>query len=85
MQCFFLRGPVSSCIGLILFDSIGVLPEGVQCGPPATVGINAGDGMRHEDVTGSNTNDVINIEETTNIGVPGIWAFQVNGAEVLGK
>ena len=60
------------------------MPEGAQ-GSPATVGINAGDGVRAVNVTGTNTNDVINIENTTNIGVPGIWVFQVNGAEGLGN
>ena len=65
---------------------LGLLPvnASVGDGPPATVGLNAGDNVTFASVTGSNTNDVINIEQTTNIGVPGIWAFQVNGAEVLG-
>ena len=60
------------------------MPEGEQ-GSPATVGINAGDGVRAVNVTGTNTNNVINIENTTNIGVPGVWVFQVNGAEGLGN
>ena len=60
------------------------MPEGEQ-GSPATVGINAGDGVRAVNVTGTNTNNVINIENTTNIGVPGIWVFQVNGADGLGN
>ena len=56
----------------------------LDLGPPATVGLNAGDNKTFASVTGSNTNDIINIEQTSNIGVPGIWVFQVNGAEVLG-
>ena len=49
------------------------------------MGINAGDGVRAVNVTGTNTNDVINIENTTNIGEPGIWVFQVNGPGSLGN
>ena len=45
-------------------------------GQPATVGINAGDGINFETVTGTNTDAVINIASTTNIGIPGMWAFQ---------
>ena len=45
-------------------------------GEPATVGINAGDGMNFETVTGTNTDAIINISSTTNIGIPGMWAFK---------
>ena len=39
---------------------------------------------KFETVTGSNTNEVINVDSTTNIGIPGMWAFQVNEAEISG-
>ena len=65
---------------------LGLLPLNASAGdgPPATVGLNAGDNVTAVNVTGSNTNDVINIEQTSNIGVEGVWAFRVNGAEILG-
>ena len=53
-------------------------------GQPATVGLNAGDGVNFVNVTGSNTDDIINIASTTNIGIPGMWAFKVNGAQITG-
>ena len=53
-------------------------------GNEATVGLDAGDMMNSVTVTGSNTADVINIASTTNIGIQGIWAFQVNQAQITG-
>ena len=52
---------------------------------PPTVGLNAGDGETFASVTGTNTPNVINIDSTTNIGIPGMWAFQVNAAQVTGR
>ena len=51
---------------------------------PATVGLNAGDGVTFETVTGTNTDDIINIASTTNIGIAGLWAFKVNQAQITG-
>ena len=48
-------------------------------GTPAQVGFDAGDGERFFSVPGSQTNDIVNIDTTTNVGVPGVWMFQVNG------
>ena len=53
-------------------------------GVPATVGFNAGDMVNYDTLTGSNTPKVINISSTTNVGIPGKWAFQVNNDEVIG-
>ena len=50
----------------------------------ATVGLNAGDGRNFAIVPGSNTVGVINISNTSNVGIPGIWVFQANLAEVSG-
>ena len=49
----------------------------------ATVGFNAGDGENYEVLPGSNTADVIGIANTSNVGVPGLWVFQVNQAQNL--
>ena len=51
---------------------------------PATVGLNAGDSMTFASVTGTNTDAVLNIDTTTNIGTAGMWAFQVNAAQITG-
>ena len=43
----------------------------------ALAGINAGDYINYVTVPGSQTTDIINITKTSNIGVPGVWMFQV--------
>lgn len=54
-------------------------------GQQATVGFNAGDMMNFALVSGSNSADIINIDSTSNVGVPGKWVFQVNQENVTGK
>ena len=51
-------------------------------GTPAQVGFNAGDGVRFEIVPESRTSDIINIDMTSNVAVPGVWVFQVDGENV---
>ncbi|XP_041472236.1 uncharacterized protein LOC121421557 [Lytechinus variegatus] len=61
---------------------------------PAVVGVNAGDGEVYHTVPSSFTPDVVNIEETSNIGVPGRYVFDIGnvgniqnfmGQEVTGE
>lgn len=33
-------------------------------------------------IPGSRTPDIVNIEETTNVNVPGRWAFKIDGREI---
>ena len=57
-------------------------------GNAAHVGYDAGDGEWFENVPGSGTASIINITRTSNVGVNGVWAFQLNDAEsicALGK
>ena len=44
----------------------------------AVAGINFGDGMHHITISGSQTPSIVNIAETSNVGVPGVWIFRVN-------
>ena len=46
-------------------------------GGGAVAGINAGDGINHVTIPGSRTLSILNIEETSNVGVPGVWIFRV--------
>ena len=46
-------------------------------GTEALAGINAGDGIDHVTVSGSRTSSIINIVRTSNVGIPGVWMFQV--------
>ena len=51
-------------------------------GRPALVGVNAGDGIKQLNVSGSLTEDIINITTTSNVGMPGVWIFQLNGDDI---
>ena len=46
-------------------------------GTPASAGFNAGDGI-HFTIPGSLSDDIINITDTSNVGIPGVWMFQIN-------
>ena len=46
-------------------------------GFPALAGINSGDGVNFNAVPESKMPEIINIDETSNVGIPGIWMFQV--------
>ncbi|XP_065916878.1 uncharacterized protein [Dysidea avara] len=52
-------------------------------GTEALAGINAGDGENFETVPGSRTSGIINVQETSNIGIPGMWMFQINKVLVI--
>ena len=47
-------------------------------GAPAQVGLNAGDGIRSVTVPGSMTPAIVDIEMTSNVGIPGMWILQAN-------
>ena len=46
-------------------------------GTEALAGINAGDSINNVTVPGSRTLSIINIARTSNVGIPGVWMFQV--------
>ena len=45
-------------------------------------GFNAGDGQRYFSIPGSRTAGMAEVETTTNVGVPGRWAFRIDDAQV---
>ena len=49
----------------------------------AVVGINVGDGINHVTIPGSRTSSILNIEVTSNVGVPGTWIFRVDRGNIL--
>ncbi|KAM6963106.1 sushi, nidogen and EGF-like domain-containing protein 1 [Aplochiton taeniatus] len=51
-------------------------------GIAAQAGFNAGDGKRYFNIPGSRTDDVVAVEETTNVGNPGRWVFRIDHAQV---
>jgi hypothetical protein len=50
--------------------------------PYPQAGFNAGDGQRYFNIPGSRTADMAEVETTTNVGVPGRWAFRIDDAQV---
>nr|XP_054773489.1 sushi domain-containing protein 2-like [Lytechinus pictus] len=54
-------------------------------GIPAQVGFNAGDGVTFYSVPASRTADVVDIETTSNIGVPGRWVFRTDNSNIQGQ
>ena len=51
-------------------------------GDEAVAGINAGDGVNSITIPGSQTPSIINIAQTSNVGIPGVWMFAVEGTNV---
>ncbi len=52
-------------------------------GSPAQIGFNAGDGVHFYSLPMSQTDSVLNMTSTSNVGVPGAWVFLVSGASVI--
>ena len=50
-------------------------------GNAALVGYNAGDCIRYRTVRESRTAEIINITKTSNVGMPGVYVFKVDGME----
>ncbi|XP_078521748.1 sushi, nidogen and EGF-like domain-containing protein 1 isoform X3 [Lissotriton helveticus] len=51
-------------------------------GIAAQAGFNAGDGKRYFNIPGSRTDDIVAVENTTNVGIPGRWVFRIDDAQV---
>ena len=46
------------------------------------VGFNAGDGITSSSVPGSRTADIVDIETTSNVNVPGKWVFRTDNSHI---
>ena len=46
-------------------------------GNEAVAGISAGDGVNVITIPGSLTPSIIDIDNTSNVGIPGVWMFKV--------
>ena len=47
-------------------------------GEYAQVGFNEGNGMDFSEIPESQTEDVIKMDETSNVGKPGVWIFEIS-------
>ena len=50
-------------------------------GTEALAGINGGDGYNSYTIPGSLTSSIINITQTSNVGIPGRWMFSLKGMQ----
>lgn len=80
-QCVLASNEFES-FAIFLYDDIqwttGDSSGGVDGldGNEAVAGITAGDGVNFVTIPGSLTPDIINIDNTSNVGVPGVWIFK---------
>jgi hypothetical protein len=51
-------------------------------GTPAQGGFNAGDGARFFSIPGSQTSAILNVYNTSNVGIPGVWTFRVDQNDI---
>ena len=57
----------------------------IQWGGPTQLGFNAGDGMNSFTLpdTFNTSADVLNLESTSNVGIPGCYIFRVDTQQIL--
>lgn len=46
------------------------------------VGFNAGDGIIYFTVNASRTNDIVNVDEYSNVEIPGKFAFRIDTSDI---
>ncbi|XP_062572621.1 LOW QUALITY PROTEIN: protein mesh-like, partial [Saccostrea cucullata] len=51
-------------------------------GTPAQVGFNAGDGIVFFTVNASRTSDIVNVDEMSNVDIPGKFAFRIDASDI---
>ena len=56
----------------------------IQWGDGANIGFNAGDGVKFFMDPGALTNQTLNIDEGSNVGVTGVYIYRVDLCSVLG-
>ncbi|XP_078686455.1 protein mesh-like isoform X6 [Branchiostoma floridae x Branchiostoma belcheri] len=57
-------------------------PETGLGGIPAQVGFNAGNNVDYFSVPASRTENIVDIEETSNVNLPGRWVFRIDSAVI---
>ncbi len=89
-QCVMATDGVSSFVIFLYADGEIQWTTGDQSGGmdglggiPAIVGFSAGDGIRYTKVAGSRTDAIINITQTSNVAVPGVWIYRVDGEGIV--
>ena len=52
-------------------------------GNEAVAGIDSGDGVNFISLPGSYNSSIINITQTSNVGIPGTWIFKINQGSII--
>ena len=89
-QCVLATSPTESFVIFLYADggiqwTTGDDSGGINGlgGTESVAGINAGDGINSITIPGSLTPSIINITQTSNVGIPGVWMFKVGEGNVL--
>ena len=84
-QCVMITDGTNSFVAFLYADGLIQWTTGDASGgsngfggTPAQGGFNAGDGVRFFSINDSQTAAIVNIETTSNVGVPGLWMFRVD-------
>ena len=72
-QCVLASSAMASFVIFLYADGE------IQWANNALVGINAGDGINSVTIPGSQTPNIVAITRNSNVGIPGIWLFEVSG------
>ena len=80
LQCVLVTDGIDTFIIFLYGDIHWTSGTTAASGGPveALAGYNAGDGINSFTIPGSLTTRIINITETSNVGIPGTWMFQLN-------
>ena len=70
-QCVLATSGTTSFVILLYADGE------IQWDNNALAGINAGDGNNSITIPGSRTPYIIHVTQTSNVGIPGMWMFEV--------
>ena len=81
-QCILITDGTNSFVIFLYADDLIQWSQGSASTVDAQAGFNAGDGIRHFTIEGSQTPAIVNISTTSNIGVPGKYMFRVDDTTV---
>ena len=81
-QCILITDGTHSFVIFLYADDLIQWSRGSISTVDAQAGFNAGDGIRHFTVEGSQTPAIVNIETTSNVGVPGKYVFCVDNMTI---
>ncbi|XP_033646828.1 sushi domain-containing protein 2-like [Asterias rubens] len=80
---FFNYGEIQWTTGVSSYgDKVTGLGGDNELAVPAQVGFNAGDARNFYSVPSSQTDDIVQINRTTNVRKPGRWMFRIDGNEI---